>query len=1267
MNHTTDFAAGHATTRNTFRAVLALLVACCCALLLGASSASAAFTPTSFSATPTNLQAAGHGNLDIKVGLDAASADQSGDDLSTLQIELPSGQLFNPQAVASSCSATQLRADSCPAASLIGTIMVKFRIFGAIRSAYGSVYMLPASADSPLNFGFAVRPSGLQKLFFQSSKVTGMTSVRQGLDADYGLTITIPQIPKYVKDGFGFQYAMTVSEIAISLNSKAPSGKYFVFNPTRCDAASARATLTSARGAAPSIDSAYVPTGCDAVPFDPYVLVQPTSSIAAAPTGVKATFEINTADATIQRSHMDTISATLPGGTMVDLTTLNSIGLCSDEALAAAACPADSQIGTANVDVPLLSTPMTGGIFLTSRSDGVQYGVVITGPNGTNAIFRGIAMPTADGIRATFSGLPQAPYRSAILEFTSKIVVNPAKACPTTFTQIDAVGYNGTSAAIASMVNLTGCVPNTTITVAPPALTRTKKPSFSFTSDMSNATFKCRIDSGTWDPCVSPYVSPTSLTDGLHRFDVRAFYGTTGDFSPATKTFTVDTVAPIVNVTSPLPGATIYEDSITLEWTSDDGVSAKCALDATGLEDCESGKTYSDLAPGEYSLFVSVRDAAGNYRPTWLSVTVAPAPNPVVNITKPVDGETTEFNGLEAVFTATSPIGSAITTNCELEQEWMTDEYYTVRDFPCSSGDKLYGLDTGDALRLKVTATDSEGRTGEAYAKFVVGVRDPATRHVTNGPESVATDDRTPTFFLDDGADPLYPVKVDECAFFRPGDTSPNWVTCSPTEDSYTSPTELEDGNWVFGTRSSSGTRMSSVARTSFEVKPWAPTYTATASTTAAGAHPDLDVDIEVPSGQLRKVDMTLPRGMIGSLNSAAECPLETIPTPRLCAEGSKVGVVEVRLVVFGLNIRPLDGTVYLTEPQVPGDAAGLVIIVPGPLDGFEDVVIPLRLQLLQNAAHLRVFSDSIPTQVMQTDVGLADYFVENFKMHVDGSKGSPFPLLSNPTNCSAGNFSTVIGSLSGSQSDPLARPFQATGCDSLPFAPTVTQQFGNLKASTDESGETSNVVADVTLPASSSALSSIVISEPALAAPNFASFGEQRDQCSPGSISDSDPSAAVNLVFRYTATACPESARIGTVTVSTPLLKDPLVGQVYWVNRSPLPWFGVSLDNDRFKLNLVGVITTERDALGLTHVTVKFNNIPDVPLSTVNFALNLPDRIGKSGQVISGNLLEIGASSDPVCVPGSPAVSTVTNQAGAQAVLSQPIDFIGCAPGQPE
>ncbi|MFL5755338.1 MAG: Ig-like domain-containing protein, partial [Chloroflexota bacterium] len=102
---------------------------------------------------------------------------------------------------------------------------------------------------------------------------------------------------------------------------------------------------------------------------------------------------------------------------------------------------------------------------------------------------------------------------------------------------------DGTPATYTWAIDLTA--PNTIIGSTPTNPSNDTAPSFSFSSSEAGSTFECRVDTGSWCSCTSPYTLSPALGAGSHTFDVRASdpAGNT-DASPASHTWTIDLTAP---------------------------------------------------------------------------------------------------------------------------------------------------------------------------------------------------------------------------------------------------------------------------------------------------------------------------------------------------------------------------------------------------------------------------------------------------------------------------------------------------------------------------------------------------------------------------------------------------------------------------------------------------------------------------------------------------------------------------------------------------
>ena len=156
--------------------------------------------------------------------------------------------------------------------------------------------------------------------------------------------------------------------------------------------------------------------------------------------------------------------------------------------------------------------------------------------------------------------------------------------------------------------------PNTAIDDRPPL--RSKDTSAVFTYEAPTATgYECKLDSGAFAGCPDTGVEYTGLLDGSHTFQVRGVNASGPDPTPATYTWTVDTVAPVATIDAhpvdPSPG-----NSAAFTFHASETATFQCSLAPSGDPDafgtCTSGKTYTALANGEYTFKVRATDQATN-------------------------------------------------------------------------------------------------------------------------------------------------------------------------------------------------------------------------------------------------------------------------------------------------------------------------------------------------------------------------------------------------------------------------------------------------------------------------------------------------------------------------------------------------------------------------------------------------------------------------------------------------------------------------------
>ena len=157
--------------------------------------------------------------------------------------------------------------------------------------------------------------------------------------------------------------------------------------------------------------------------------------------------------------------------------------------------------------------------------------------------------------------------------------------------------------------------PDTTITSGPAGLTNDATPTFGFSSE-TGATFECKVDAAAYAACTSPLTTGV-LAEGAHTFSVRARDAATNlDTSPATRGFTVDTVAPDTKLTKAPPKRTSHARiKVKFPWLDSGTPRFECRLDKGTFRACTSPYKVK-VKVGKHTIEVRAIDAAGNVDPT---------------------------------------------------------------------------------------------------------------------------------------------------------------------------------------------------------------------------------------------------------------------------------------------------------------------------------------------------------------------------------------------------------------------------------------------------------------------------------------------------------------------------------------------------------------------------------------------------------------------------------------------------------------------------
>ncbi|HEY5045170.1 MAG TPA: hypothetical protein VII53_04870 [Solirubrobacteraceae bacterium] len=375
-----------------------------------------------------------------------------------------------------------------------------------------------------------------------------------------------------------------------------------------------------------------IPTECADVPFAPSISVTPDTLQAGAPTGLRFDLSVPQSNDPFGRgtSELKQAVVTLPAGMTVSPSAA-SRGLqgCTGAQFGAgsdvlAQCPAASQVGTDEVQSPLLPQTSTGGegeltgkIYLgqplsTNPTSGQMFRVFQELQGfGLDIKLEGsvIANPETGQLAATFANLPELPFQDFRLHFNggpNAVLVNPPTcAANTTTTQL--TPYSGN----------------------PPAT-----PSSTFTTSYDGNGAPC--------PSVLPFAPSSSISTASSQ---------AGAFSPLAVSFSRgDGTQPLGQITAHLPpGLLGYVSAVPLCDPSDAAAGTCPASSRVGVVSTTAGAGSNPLTvPGT----VYLAQGTGGY-PFALSVVVPAIAGPydlgnvvvLVNLQVNSDGSITAVSG----------------------------------------------------------------------------------------------------------------------------------------------------------------------------------------------------------------------------------------------------------------------------------------------------------------------------------------------------------------------------------------------------------------------------------------------------------------------------------------------------------------------------------------------------------------------------------------------------------------------------------------------
>lgn len=403
-----------------------------------------------------------------------------------------------------------------------------------------------------------------------------------------------------------------------------------------------------------------------------------------------------------------------------------------------------------------------------------------------------------------------------------------------------------------------------------------------------------------------------------------------------------------------------------------------------------------------------------------------------------------------------------------------------------------------------------------------------------------------------------------------------------------------------------------------------------------AGSHPDFSFAFSLPinpdaeDGGLKSpgpdeavhtVDVDLPPGLVGNATGIATCDLPLLVSPSVgqsrCPLASQIGVATIVTALgsgqgvakvgvynlphgpdvpalFGLNY--LGNIAYIQARVRPGDK------------GISSGSFGISQGLAITGVKLTLWG--VPADPSHDQDREGPYSLNGPAIHIPDLPRIPF--LTAPTSCPEDPLPFTVRGDSWENrgifdehtttADSDGTPFVLEGCEKIPFAPAI-----DVQPSTHAADSPAGLSVELEIPQSedpdglaTSHLRNVKMTLPkgmAVSPSSATGLGA----CSLGQIG----------LASNDAPACPDSAKIGKVRLETPLLADPLQGDVFLAKQNDNPFNSllalyITLKGPGFYIKLPGKVTPD-PATG--QLTVTFTDNPQLPFERLQLDLKTGPR----------------------------------------------------------
>ncbi|HTZ64032.1 MAG TPA: hypothetical protein VMB51_08005 [Solirubrobacteraceae bacterium] len=352
---------------------------------------------------------------------------------------------------------------------------------------------------------------------------------------------------------------------------------------------------------------------------------------------------------------------------------------------------------------------------------------------------------------------------------------------------------------------------------------------------------------------------------------------------------------------------------------------------------------------------------------------------------------------------------------------------------------------------------------------------------------------------------------------------------------------------------------------------PFDPGLKAGSSSPQAGAFTSFNLTLTNPDAdqRLRAVSVHLPAGIAAILASVTPCP-EPQAGEAQCGLESLIGHT-LASAGYGPEPYELPGEAYLTGPY-EGAPFGIEVVTPAVAGPFNlgTVTVRSRIEVDPHTAAVTITSDPIPLLVKGVPAQ-----IKQLQVTVDRPD-----FQFNPTSCRPATVTSTLTGDHGATANP-SYPYDTHNCASLPFDPGVNA--GTLGKTSKADGASLGLT--FKSKEGEAHVAKTILTIPATLPARLTTIQK----------------ACVASVFEANPASCPEGSVIGTATVHTPVLRNPVTGPIYLVSHGNAAWPDAELV---LQGEGITVILDGQTAIKKGVTTSSFLSVPDVPFEKVEAML---------------------------------------------------------------